>query len=134
MPDALATAIHAWRTDPTGASGRAKLERVFSLFRSSQLAVPVDAEGQLLVMQHTTRGAWLCVFTDQERFDEYRTATAAHWPTCAQHTGHDLAVLAAERTVPTGILVNPSPRHGSGADATLPLPPETVVHLVHDVT
>ena len=59
MPDALATAIHAWRTDPTGASGRAKLERVFSLFRSSQLAVPVDAEGQLLVMQHTTRGARL---------------------------------------------------------------------------
>src|SRR5947208_9567965 len=121
----LARAICAFRADP-GDPEDGAVDDLLALFLRSPIHCPTGSDQQPLSARLGARGDWLCVFTEQRLLDDYRDATGARWPASAVYTGQDLAQLASALPEPTGILINPSPRRGTGTEASLSLPPEII--------
>ncbi|MDT7726711.1 MAG: hypothetical protein QOI21_3287 [Actinomycetota bacterium] len=116
---ALYNAIRALRTP---------VEEPIRRFLIAPVYGPVTELGTMLPARLGKHGTWLCVFTDEHLLDEYRGAAKTNWRTARKH-GREVVLEAADGPVPTGVLVNPSPRRGTGIDASLPLPPELIARV-----
>lgn len=111
---------------------RAPMEPVLKMFLDGPVHGPADRDGVPLTAKLGARGEWLCVFTGEGLLAGYRESTGAGWPRIGRWTGRDVVRMAAGRIFPTGILIDPSPALGAGADATLPLPPEEIARLARE--
>jgi hypothetical protein len=85
-----------------------------------------DSGGKLIPARLGADGDWVCVFTDEYLFREYRAAAKANWPHTSK-PGHEIIREAARGSM--GVLINPSHRLGTGIDATLPLPSKRVAEI-----
>ena len=126
--DDLASAICAFRVSTADAE-RDDVEEVLALFLRSSLHCPTGPHGQQLPAKLGTKGNWLCVFTGQDLFDLYREAVGATSLTSTVLIGQELVLLARSYPEPTGVLINPSPQRGIGAETSFPVPPETIATL-----
>ncbi|QXV63439.1 hypothetical protein [Amycolatopsis sp. TNS106] len=111
---------------------RSPMEPVVKMFLDGPVHGPADAAGVPLAAKLDTRGEWLCVFTGERLLAAYRESTGADWSRIGRWTGRDVVRMAAGRIFPTGVLIDPSPVLGAGADATLPLPPEEIARLARE--
>jgi hypothetical protein len=107
----------------------APAEHVIQAFLESPGYAPASDDGSLLPTALDAWGSWLFVFTSPELFERYRAATRAKWRKVVRRTGREIVRYAHGCAEPTGVLVNASPRRGSGAKEALPLPPVTVARL-----
>ncbi|OKJ92042.1 hypothetical protein [Amycolatopsis sp. CB00013] len=137
----LAANIRPGAPEPAAAAGglstaikrlRAPMEPVLKMFLDGTVHGPADGEGVPLAAKLGTQGEWLCVFTGEGLLAAYRESAGAGWPRIGRWTGRDVVRTAAGRIFPTGILIDPSPVMGAGADATLPLPPEEIARLARE--
>ncbi|EME58731.1 hypothetical protein [Amycolatopsis decaplanina] len=123
VPGGLSAAIRGLRTP---------MAPVLKMFLDGPVHGPADGDGVPLAAKLGARGEWLCVFTGEGLLATYRESTGARWTRTGRWTGRDVVRTAAGRIFPTGILIDPSPAMGAGADATLPLPPEEIARLVRE--
>jgi len=100
------------------------------VFLTGRRHAPAAADGSPLVVELGDRGTWMCVFTERELLDEYRTVTDKRWEKTLTATGRHFVQLAHARPGSTGVLIDPSARRGEGAGTALPLPPVEIARLV----
>ncbi|UUV29766.1 hypothetical protein NQK81_34130 [Amycolatopsis roodepoortensis] len=123
VADGLSAAIRGLRTP---------MDPVLKMFLDGPVHGPADRDGVPLAAKLDTRGEWLCVFTGERLLAAYRESTGAGWARIGRWTGREVVRTAAGRIFPTGILIDPSPVLGAGADATLPLPPAEIDRLARE--
>nr|WP_233598972.1 MULTISPECIES: SseB family protein [unclassified Amycolatopsis] len=123
VADGLSAAIRGLRTP---------MDPVLKMFLDGPVHGPADGDGVPLAAKLGARGEWLCVFTGEELLATYRESTGASWARTGRWTGRDVVRTAAGRIFPTGILIDPSPSIGAGAEATLPLPPDEIARLARE--
>ncbi|MEU7786921.1 hypothetical protein [Amycolatopsis sp. NPDC049159] len=107
----------------------ANADDVVRWFLDQSWCAPADLAREPIVVDLGPRGAWLCVFRDEHTLAGYRDAVGCHWPSGLQATGREFVGRAGRRATPTGLLVDPSARRGTGAERSFSLPPSLIAEL-----
>ncbi|WP_410621399.1 hypothetical protein [Amycolatopsis sp. cmx-8-4] len=115
--------IHGFHTDA---------DQVVRWFLGESWCAPADAVREPIVLDLGERGAWLCVFSDQGALDHYRGTVGCGWPLSLSGTGREFAGRVHGRAAPTGLLVDPSPHRGRGAERAFSLSPSLIAQLSPD--
>ncbi len=117
-------------SDPSPIEGfHANADDVVRWFLDQYWCAPADSAHEPIVADLGRRGAWLCVFRDEHTLAGYRDTVGCDWPAGLRATGRDIARRAGDRATPTGLLVDPSSRRGTGAERSFSLPPSLIAEL-----
>jgi hypothetical protein len=112
--------IHGFHTDA---------DQVVRWFLGEYWCAPADAVREPIVLDLGERGAWLCLFSDQGTLDHYLGTVGCGWPSSLRGTGREFAGKVRGRSAPTGLLVDPSPHRGTGAERAFSLSPSLITQL-----
>jgi hypothetical protein len=104
-------------------------DQVVRWFLGESWCAPADAVHEPIVLDLGERGAWLCVFSDQGTLDHYRGTVGCGWPLSLRGTGREFAGKVRGRSAPTGLLVDPSPHRGTGAERAFSLSSSLIAQL-----